>query len=54
MKTYHKDHGCTASITDCRNSKAILRVRDAVGRLVWNKTYRSRRAAIAAWAAMCR
>lgn len=54
MKTFHKDSGCTASITDQRDGTAILKVRDPIGRVVKKKSYKTRRSATAAWAAMCR
>ena len=54
MKTYHKDYGVTASITDKPDGTARLLARDQYGKKVKDKVYASRRSALSAWAAMCR
>lgn len=53
MKTYHKDYGCTASITDKPDGTARLIVRGPDGKKVKDSTHKSRPAAVAAWRRFC-
>jgi hypothetical protein len=53
MKTYHKDYGCTASITDKPDGTARLIVRDQSGKKIKDSTHKSRDAARAAWRRFC-
>jgi len=53
MKTYHKDLGSTASITDRRDGTATLVIRDPMGRKVHNKIHANRKSALAAWRRYC-
>lgn len=53
MKTYYKEYGATASITDQKDGSATLVIRDHLGRKVHNKTHASRKAAYAAWRRYC-
>ena len=53
MKTYHRDYGCSASITDTRSGEAKLIIRDHRGKVVHNKVHANRKAALAAWHRYC-
>lgn len=53
MKTYHRDYGVTASITDKADGTARLIARDPNGKKIRDKVYTSRKAATAAWARLC-
>lgn len=53
MKTYHKEYGCTASITDKRDGTAQLVVRDQTGKKIHDKAHKTRKAAEAAWRRLC-
>lgn len=53
MKTYHKDFGVTASITDKRDGTARLIVYDQYGRKVKDSVHKNRPSAVAAWKRMC-
>lgn len=53
MKTYHKDFGVTASITDKRDGTARLIVRDQYGKKVKESVHKNRPAAVRAWKRMC-
>ena len=53
MKTYYKDNGCTASITDKTDGTARLIVRDQLGRKVKDSTHKSRTAAYSTWRKLC-
>lgn len=53
MKTYHKDFGCSASITDKRDGRAQLVIRMNTGEKVHDKTHANRKAAYAAWRRFC-
>ncbi|SBV96678.1 hypothetical protein KL86CLO1_10810 [uncultured Eubacteriales bacterium] len=54
MKTYHKDFGITASITDLSDGTARLTARAQYGKKVHDKVHSSRKAAESAWRRMCR
>lgn len=54
MKTYHKDYGITASITDRPDGTARLIARNQYGKKVKDKIYASRRSARSAWARICK
>lgn len=53
MKTYHKDHGCTATIADKPNGTAHLVIKNQYGKTVKNSTHKNRAAAYAAWRRFC-
>lgn len=53
MKTYHKDFGVTASITDKRDGTARLIVRDQYGKKVKESVHKNRHAALAACRRLC-
>lgn len=53
MKTYHKEYGASASITDQRDGSAKLVIRDHMGRKVHDKSHATRKAAYAAWRRYC-
>lgn len=48
MRTYHKEYGCTASITDNADGTARLIIK-AGSKKVHDKNHKSRNAAMAAW-----
>lgn len=53
MKTYHKEYGITASITDKLDGTARLLVKDQYGRKVKDSIHKNRSAAVAAWRRLC-
>ena len=53
MKTYYKDYGCTASITDMHDGTARLIVKNPHGKKIKDSTHKSRNAAYAAWRRLC-
>lgn len=53
MKTYHKEFGASASITDKADGTARLIIRDCAGRKQHDKVHASRKAAYAAWRRYC-
>ncbi len=53
MKTYYKDYGCTASITDMPDGTARLIVKNQYGKTIKDSTHKSRKAAYSAWRKLC-
>lgn len=53
MKTYYKECGASASITDKADGTARLIIRDIAGRKQHDKIHASRKAAYAAWRRYC-
>lgn len=53
MKTFYKDYGCTASITDNTDGTARLVVKNQNGKKVKDSTHKSRAAAYSAWRRLC-
>lgn len=53
MKTYHKEYGCTASITDKADGTARLVVKNQYGKKVKDSIHKSRTAAYSAWRRFC-
>ena len=53
MKTFYKDCGCSASITDKRDGTAHLIIRNQDGKKVKDSTHKNRTAAVAAWRRWC-
>ena len=53
MKTYHKEYGCTASITDKPDGTARLIIKDPNGKKVKDSTHKSRNSAYSAWRRFC-
>lgn len=53
MKTYHKEYGCTATITDKKDGSASLVIKNQLGKKVKESTHKSRSAAVAAWRRFC-
>lgn len=53
MKTYHKEYGVTASITDKQNGTARLIARDQFGKKFKDSIHKNRHAALAAWKRLC-
>lgn len=53
MKTFYKEYGCTASVTDNADGTAKLVVRNQNGKKVKDSVYKSRTAAYAAWRRFC-
>jgi hypothetical protein len=54
MRTYHKDYGVTASITDNIDGSARLIVRGPNGKKIKDSVHKSRNAALAAWRRLCK
>lgn len=53
MKTYYKEYGCTASITDKPDGTARLIIKDPHGKTVKSSIHKSRPAAYSAWRRFC-
>lgn len=53
MKTYYKEYGCTASITDKPDGTARLIIRNQCGKKLKDSTHKSRPAALSAWRRFC-
>lgn len=53
MKTYYKEYGCTASITDKADGSARLVIKNPMGKKVKDSTHKSRAAALATWRRFC-
>ncbi len=53
MKTYHKEYGCSASITDKKDGTAHLIIRDTNGKKVKDSIHKTRNAAYSAWRRYC-
>lgn len=53
MKSFYKEYGASASITEKRDGTAHLVIRDHYGRKVHDKIHASRKAAYAAWRRYC-
>lgn len=53
MKTFFKDYGVTASITNQQDGTATLKIKLPTGKVVHNKVHKSYKAAVAAWRRFC-
>ena len=53
MKTYYRDYGITASITDKSDGTAKLLVKDPFGKKIHDKIHKNRKAALSAWKRLC-
>lgn len=53
MKTFYKDYGCTASITDKSDGTARLVIKDQFGKKVKDSTHKNRASAYSAWRRFC-
>ena len=53
MKTYYRDYGITASITDTPDGTAKLLVKDPFGKKIHDKIHKNRKAALSAWKRLC-
>jgi hypothetical protein len=53
MKTYYKEYGCTATVTDKADGTARLVIKNQFGKKVKDSTHKSRNAAVAAWRRFC-
>ena len=53
MKTYYKEYGCTASITDKPDGTAHLIIKNQTGKKVKDSIHKNRKAALAAWRRFC-
>lgn len=53
-KTYYKDYGITASITDLRDGTARLVVRDQFMRKIRSSVHKDRASALRVWRRMAR
>ena len=53
MKTYYKEFGCTASISDSRDGTARLVIRNQYGQKVKDSQHKNRKSAYSAWRRFC-
>ena len=53
MKTYYKNYGITACITDKSDGSAKLLGKDPFGKKLHDKIHKNRKAAFSAWKRLC-